>query len=72
MNSGKDLGRKLNWRQACDVLGCSRSFFYNLVNTGLLPSRRYGRVKGIWVYERDCLEYLARTSSCVESGQNHV
>ena len=48
----------LNWRQACRLLGCSRSHFYNLVNSGALPALRHGEVKGVRVYERDCLEYL--------------
>ena len=48
----------LNWRQACQLLGCSRSHFYNLVNSCSLPALRHGEVKGVRVYERDCLEYL--------------
>ncbi len=36
----------LNWRQVCAMLGCSRSFFYTLVNSGSLPAVRFGDVKG--------------------------
>lgn len=57
-----DKGRRLNWRQACAVLGCSRSHFYNLVNTGRLPAMRIGEVKGVRVYEEDCQDYLRRLS----------
>lgn len=53
-------GRKLNWEQACKILGCKKSHFYNLVASGQIPGYRYGAVKGIWVFERDCQIYLAR------------
>ncbi len=49
--------KRLNWRQACAILGCSRSHFYNLVNSGELPAERYGRVKGVRVLEADCLRF---------------
>lgn len=47
----------LTWPQACEVLGCSRSFFYLLVKKGLLPtvSPRRG---GARVRKADCLAYL--------------
>lgn len=35
--------RRLNWQQACAVLGCSRSHFYNLVNSGRI--RRFTVVR---------------------------
>lgn len=50
--------RTLNWQQACDLLDCSKSHFYNLVNSGEIPAHRTGRVKGIRVYERDVRRYL--------------
>jgi excisionase family DNA binding protein len=54
-------GRRLNWRQACEALGgCSRSHFYNLVNAGELPALRYGKTRGLWVWEADVRAYLAR------------
>lgn len=54
-------GRRLNWRQACEALGgCSRSHFYNLVNAGRLPGNRYGKTRGLWVWEADVRAYLAR------------
>lgn len=57
----KTTGRRLNWRQACEALGgCSRSHFYNLVNAGQLPGNRYGKTRGLWVWEADVRAYLAR------------
>ena len=49
-----------NWQQACKLLGCSRSHFYNLVNSGELPADRFGRVRGVRVKEEDCKRYLQR------------
>lgn len=48
----------LNWQQACKIIGCSRSYFYNLVNAGILKAVRFGERKGIRVYKKDCLCYL--------------
>ena len=47
----------LNWQQACKFLGCSKSHFYDLVNNGILPSIRYGKVKGTRVKKEDCERY---------------
>lgn len=58
----KDKGKKLNWREACALLSCSRSHFYNLINSGKIPVIRVGTVKGVRVFEEDCLEYL---NSCL-------
>lgn len=56
---GNNDDRKiLNWRQACAILSCSRSHFYNLINSGRLPAIRMGMVKGVRVYEDDCINYL--------------
>jgi len=52
------LPEVLNWQQACKVLGCSRSHFYNLVNSGELPALRLGRIKGLRVNKNDCIIYL--------------
>lgn len=58
MEKGK--GRKLNWKQACGILNCSRSHFYNLVNEGKIPAFRYGRVRGVWVWEADVTNFLTK------------
>lgn len=48
--------KKLNWRQACAILGCGRNRFYDLIRQGHLPAYRFpGAKKGLWVYEKDCL-----------------
>ncbi len=61
MDSSEDR-KKLNWRQACTILSCSRSHFYNLINSGKLPAIRMGAVKGVRVFEDDCMKYL---KSCI-------
>jgi len=52
--------QKLNWQQACKLLGCSRSHFYNLINSGDLPAERSGRIKGVMVKRADCERYLKK------------
>jgi excisionase family DNA binding protein len=51
-------GKRLNWQQACKLLGCSKAHFYRLVNSGELASGRFGKLKGVIVYESECLRYL--------------
>ena len=36
-------GFDLDWREACALLGCSQSHFYNLVNAGGIPAPPPGR-----------------------------
>lgn len=55
MDSKDSKGRRLNWRQACALLGCGKKQFYRLVQAGKLPAyRMQGRMRGLWVYEADC------------------
>lgn len=63
----EDMGRKLTCHEACALLGCRKSHFYNLVKAGALPAHRHGKLRGIWVYERDCKAYLKTcdTHNCV-------
>ena len=35
MAGREEDGFVLDWREACALLGCSQSHFYNLVNAGL-------------------------------------
>ncbi len=50
----EDRGRKLNWLEACAILGCSRRQFYRLIERGVLPAYRLeGCRRGTWVYESD-------------------
>lgn len=52
-------GKRLNWKQACQLLGCKKTHFYKLVNSGRLRAFRIGESKrGLWVYEADCLKLL--------------
>lgn len=48
----------LNWQQACKIIGCSRSYFYNLVNAGILKAVKFGERKGIRVSKKDCLKFI--------------
>lgn len=48
----------LNWRQACELLKCGRTFFYRLVHLDILPAYRLGARKGVRVKREDCLKYL--------------
>lgn len=50
-------GKKLNWQQACARLGCGKSKFYDLVNSGVIPAYRVGR-RGIWVKEEDVAQLI--------------
>ncbi len=56
-------GKKLNCREACIVLGCSRSQFYRLVNSGRLRAfRPKGCKRGLWVLEEECLAMIKMVS----------
>lgn len=59
----------LNWQQACKILGCSQSHFYNLVNSGDLPSIRSGKVRGVRVRRADCMAYLEKWKERLEKNQ---
>ena len=50
----------VNWQQACKILECSKSHFYNLINSGELPAVRSGKVRGVRVLRIDCEEYMKR------------
>jgi excisionase family DNA binding protein len=52
--------KRLNWQQACAFLGCSKTHFYRLVNSGELPAVRFGKTKGTMVRESDCRRYLRK------------
>ena len=57
-------GRRLNWRQACEVLRCKKDYFYTLVKSGKLPAYRVqGRGRGLWVYEADCWALVQRVAA---------
>ncbi len=56
----------LNWQQACRLLACSQSHFYNLVNSGILPAQRSGKLRGVRVRRSDCEKYLESWRDRVE------
>ena len=61
MEDLKNKGRRLNWRQACEILGCGKTRFYALIRKGMLPAYRVtGGKRGLWVYEADCNSLVER------------
>ncbi len=61
MEDLKNKGRRLNWRQACEILGCGKTKFYALVNSGKLPAYDiHGKKRGFWVYETDCTSLIVK------------
>lgn len=55
MEDTKNKGRRLNWQQACELLGCGKTRFYALIHKGMLPAYRVaGGKRGLWVYENEC------------------
>lgn len=54
-----ERGKKLNWRQACEILGCGRGKFYALVHSGKLCAFKVdGSKRGMWVWEEDVKELV--------------
>lgn len=61
-------GKRLNWRQACEIMGCGKTRFYRLVRSGALVAYNLqGAQRGLWVYEHDCRELVQRTQTCPEN-----
>lgn len=56
----------INWQQGCRIMGCSKSHFYNLVNQGVLRSKRSGRVKGVTVNRADCEKWAEEWRERIE------
>lgn len=52
-NAHTNRGTRLNWREACKILGCGKTKFYDLVNNGDLPAYRINGGR-LWVWEEDC------------------
>lgn len=59
----------VNWQQACKLLECSQSHFYNLVNSGELPSLRSGKVRGVRVKRAACEEYAQKWRQRLEESE---
>lgn len=64
MENVNNKGRRLNWRQACDIMCCGKNYFYILVKKGELPLYRVkGKKRGGYVYEKDCLNLLQQINT---------
>lgn len=64
MEDMKSKGRRLNWRQACEILGCGKTHFYRLIHNGNLPAYKMkGSKRGIWVFEKDCIDQIEECNS---------
>ena len=57
-----DLADRLNWQQACEMLGCSKAQLYRLVKGKRLPV--YGAGKRCRWYLRTDLKLLLETGCC--------
>ena len=64
-----ERGRKLNYREACALLNCGKTHFYYLIMSGILPAYRVGERRGLWVYEKDCLDHLEKCA--VDPNEDH-
>lgn len=58
MDKSDMLPERLNWKQACALLGCGRSYFYILLHKGYIPYIRVGKRKGIQVLKGDIMLFL--------------
>lgn len=56
-----DLSERLNWKQACTVLGCGKTKFYELIHSGALAAHRVGK-KGLWVSRAECEKLLKNST----------
>ncbi|MDR2946709.1 MAG: excisionase family DNA-binding protein [Candidatus Adiutrix sp.] len=56
------MEKRLNWKQACDILGCGKTKFYRLIRDKKLPAYRAG-MKGIWVKEDDVFRLIETLES---------
>lgn len=57
-----DLSDRLNWQQACEILGCSKSLLYRLVKEGSIPMYGVGK-RFRWFSRTDCEKLLQGNNS---------
>lgn len=57
-----DLADRLNWQQACEILGCSKAQLYRLVKAKKIPV--YGTGKRYRWYLRTDLKLFLETGYC--------
>ena len=60
-----DLSDRLNWQQACEILGCSKSLLYRLVKEGNIPMYCVGK-RFRWFSRADCEKLLHGNNSVRE------
>lgn len=51
------MKERLNWREACEVLGCSKSTLYRLVANGQLRAFGVGS-RGRWYSRTECERFM--------------
>ena len=51
------MQERLNWREACEVLGCSKSTLYRLVANGQLRAFGVGS-RGRWYSRTECERFV--------------
>lgn len=54
------MDKLLNWQQCCAILGCGKTFFYALIQSGELASVRLGARQGIRVRASDLQKFIRR------------
>ena len=60
-----DLSDRLNWQQACEILGCSKSLLYRLVKEVNIPMYGVGK-RFRWFSRADCEKLLHGNNSVRE------
>ena len=71
MEDLKNKGRRLNWQQAFEKLGCGKTKFYALVNLGKLSAYwMIWKKRGFWVYESDCASLIVERNFPVSVKQD--
>ena len=61
-----DLSDRLNWQQACEILGCSKTHLYRLVRAGKVPIYGIGK-RYRWFSRADCEKLLHGNNSPLKS-----
>lgn len=54
------MDKLLNWQQCCAILGCGKTFFYALIQSGELASVRLGSRQGVRVKTSDLQNFIRR------------
>lgn len=63
-----ELPERLNWRQACGLLGCTKSTLYRMAREGVLPAYGVGR-RCRWYLRRDCEKILLQRSNGLDKSR---